>query len=92
MSREELEKGHLLPFRRAVDVGVPAVMAAHLLVEAWDPEHRVTASRAVLEGLLRGQLGFEGVIVTDDLEMGAVIGDGEDPGEAAAAPSCVFCG
>lgn len=85
LSREELEKGHLLPFRRAVDVGVPAVMAAHLLVEAWDPEHRVTASRAVLEGLLRGQLGFEGVIVTDDLEMGAVIGDGEDPGEAAAA-------
>lgn len=61
----------LLPFRRAVAAGVAAVMTAHLQVPAWD--HRpATLSHVALTGWLRRRLGYEGVIITDDLEMGAI--------------------
>ncbi len=63
----------LLPFRRAVAAGVPALMTAHLLVPEWDGLP-ATLSGKILGGLLRGELKFEGVVMTDDLEMGAIVG------------------
>ena len=48
------------------------IMTAHLLVPALDPAMPATLSRPILEGILRRQLGFQGVIITDDLEMKAV--------------------
>ncbi|MGC3002047.1 glycoside hydrolase family 3 protein, partial [Streptomyces sp. G35A] len=62
----------LPPFIAAMDAGVRAVMAGHLLVPAYDDRWPATLSRAVLHDLLRGELGFTGLIVTDALEMGAV--------------------
>ena len=69
----------LLPFRRAVAAGVPVIMTAHLQVPAWEVQ-TATLSPVALKDWLRQRLGFTGVIVTDDLEMGAVAG-------AAAAPA-----
>ncbi|MDT0541813.1 MULTISPECIES: glycoside hydrolase family 3 N-terminal domain-containing protein [Streptomyces] len=62
----------LPPFRAALDAGVRAVMSGHLLVPAYDPRLPATLSRRILDGLLRQELGFDGMIVTDAIEMGAV--------------------
>jgi beta-N-acetylhexosaminidase len=70
--RDGLE-GALLPFRAAVEAGVQAVMTAHILVPALD-EVPATISRRVLTGLLRQELGFDGLVVTDALEMRAIAG------------------
>ncbi|GAA3418346.1 glycoside hydrolase family 3 protein [Streptosporangium vulgare] len=64
----------LRPFRAAVEQGVRTVMTGHLLVSALDPAMPATLSRPVLHDLLRVELGFEGVIVTDGIEMAAVSG------------------
>ncbi len=63
----------LLPFRRAVAAGAPVIMTAHLQVPAWDCP-TATLSPAALKDWLRRRLGFKGVIITDDLEMGAIAG------------------
>lgn len=62
----------LLPFRRAAAAGVPMVMTAHLLVPQWDAHRPATLSRKILQEKLREEVGFDGVIITDDLEMGAI--------------------
>ncbi len=67
----ELE-GDLAPFRSAIDAGVAMIMTSHTLYPAFDPDHHATVSEKILTGILRRNLGFDGVIVTDDLEMGAV--------------------
>ncbi|WP_336211272.1 glycoside hydrolase family 3 protein [Nonomuraea sp. LPB2021202275-12-8] len=64
----------LRPFRAAIEEGVRAVMTGHLLVPTYDPELPATLSPKVLTGLLREELGFEGLIVTDGIEMAAVSG------------------
>jgi beta-N-acetylhexosaminidase len=61
----------LLPFRAAVDAGVQAVMVGHLLLPALD-EVPASISPAIVSGLLRRELGFEGLVLTDALEMAAV--------------------
>ena len=63
----------LLPFRAAVDAGVQAVMTGHLLVPELD-DAPATISRPILSGLLRSELGFGGLIVTDALEMRGISG------------------
>jgi beta-N-acetylhexosaminidase len=72
-SRADLETVELVPFRAAVGAGVRAVMTGHLRVPALDTE-LATVSRPISTGLLRESLGFNGVIVTDALEMKAVSG------------------
>ena len=63
----------LLPFRRMIAAGAcDAVMSAHVFNAALDPVHPATLSPAVLTGLLRGTLGFKGLIVSDDMQMGAI--------------------
>ncbi|MEV0154448.1 glycoside hydrolase family 3 N-terminal domain-containing protein [Micromonospora sp. NPDC050686] len=69
---EQLRSGELVPFRAAVAAGVQAVMTGHLLVPALDPVLPATLSPYVLGGLLREELGFQGVVVTDAVEMRAV--------------------
>ncbi|MET7334110.1 glycoside hydrolase family 3 N-terminal domain-containing protein [Nonomuraea sp. NPDC005650] len=64
----------LLPFREAIKEGVRAVMTGHLLVPSYDAGLPATLSPKVLTGLLREELGFEGMIVTDGIEMAAVSG------------------
>ena len=71
--RAALEEVELRPFRAAIEAGVQAVMTGHLLVPAIDPELPATLSRAVLTGLLRDDLGFEGAVITDGIEMRAVV-------------------
>jgi beta-glucosidase len=72
--RERLEAVELPPFRRAIAAGVASVMTAHLLLPALDPHLPATLSPAVLDGLLRRDLGFDGLIVTDALVMEAIAG------------------
>ncbi|HIE04557.1 MAG TPA: beta-N-acetylhexosaminidase, partial [Candidatus Latescibacteria bacterium] len=71
-STERLRKVELLPFSKAVDAGVRAVMTTHIVFEALDPELPATVSPKVLTDLLRGEMGFDGVVVTDCLEMKAM--------------------
>lgn len=80
-SLEELRKRDLLPFRRAVEEGVPAVMTAHILYERIDPEYAATLSPRFIRGLLRRELGFDGVVITDGFSMGALT-EGFDRREA----------
>ena len=71
--REELEKCELLPFRRAIEAGIPAIMTSHVLFPALEPDRLpATMSRRILTGLLRGELGFKGVIISDCMEMQAI--------------------
>ncbi|MGW2329816.1 glycoside hydrolase family 3 protein [Streptomyces sp. NPDC001700] len=69
---QEIARAALPPFIAAMEAGVRAVMTAHLLVPAYDPVLPATLSRRVLVDLLRDELGFTGLVVTDAIEMGAV--------------------
>ncbi len=77
-----LQQIEIPPFKAAIAAGVDSVMSAHLAIPAWDSQHPATLSKSILTGRLRQQLGFEGIIVTDALVMGA-IAKRYDPGEAA---------
>jgi beta-N-acetylhexosaminidase len=79
VDRARLDRVELVPFRQAIAAGVPAIMLAHLLVPALDPTPELPASlsRRVVTDLLRNELGFGGIILTDDLEMGALATIGE---------------
>ncbi len=72
----------LAPFIEVIGEGIAALMTAHLLVPALDPVRPATLSRAILSDLLREQLGFAGLIMSDDLLMQG-IADTTPPGEAA---------
>jgi beta-N-acetylhexosaminidase len=78
----------LVPFRAAVDAGVRAVMTGHLLVPELD-DRPATVSEPIVSGLLRGDLGFEGLVITDALEMKAV---SETVGVAEAAVLALAAG
>ncbi|MDX3577622.1 MULTISPECIES: glycoside hydrolase family 3 protein [unclassified Streptomyces] len=67
-----LAERELTPFRAAIAAGTRAVMSAHILVPALDPAHPATLSPRVLTALLRDELGYDGLIVTDGMEMQAV--------------------
>ncbi|WP_153183291.1 glycoside hydrolase family 3 protein, partial [Streptomyces sp. E5N91] len=69
-----LAERDLVPFRAAIAAGSRAVMSAHILVPALDPELPATLSRRILTDLLRGELGYDGLIVTDGIEMKAIAG------------------
>ncbi len=71
---DEIEHVELPPFQAAVAVGVGTVMTAHVLYPALDEEAPATMSRRILDGILRRRMGYDGVIVSDDLEMKAVRG------------------
>ncbi|HEU0163673.1 MAG TPA: glycoside hydrolase family 3 protein [Thermomicrobiales bacterium] len=70
-SRERLDAVELAPFRAAIAAGVPGVMTTHILFPELDQDP-ATLSRAILTGVLRNDLGFDGVIFTDSLSMAAI--------------------
>ncbi|MCT4368755.1 MAG: glycosyl hydrolase family 3 [Synechococcaceae cyanobacterium MAG-AL2] len=80
--RERLDAVELPPFRQAIAAGVASVMTAHLQLPALDPQRPATLSAAVLDQLLRQDLGFAGLVVTDALVMEAIAGQW-GAGEAA---------
>lgn len=67
-----LRQRDLVPFAEAARSGAPAIMTAHIVLQAVDRDRPTTVSSKVLTGLLRRELGFQGLIVTDALEMAAV--------------------
>ncbi|WP_405642061.1 glycoside hydrolase family 3 protein [Streptomyces uncialis] len=69
-----LDVRDLDPFRAAIAAGTKAVMSAHILVPALDADLPATLSRRILTGLLREELGYDGLIVTDGMEMEAISG------------------
>ena len=76
-----LRSHDLPPFEAAIEAGVPMVMVGHLLYPAIDPERPASLSPEAI-GMLRGELGFDGVVITDDLAMAGASG-GEPPARAA---------
>ncbi|MER6246149.1 glycoside hydrolase family 3 protein [Streptomyces griseorubiginosus] len=74
VDREVLLERELRPFRAAIAAGTRAVMTAHILVPALDRDRPATLSHPVLTELLRGELGYTGLIVTDGMEMRAIAG------------------
>ncbi|QQK74795.1 glycoside hydrolase family 3 protein [Salicibibacter cibarius] len=80
--REELEELHLPPFQSAIDAEIDSIMTAHIIIEAIDPDLPATLSEDVLTGLLREDMDFDGLIVTDDMAMEAIT-DNWGAGEAA---------
>jgi beta-N-acetylhexosaminidase len=69
---EEIETVNLPPFRAAIDEGVSSIMTSHAIYPALDPDNPATLSYKILTDLLRGTLGFKGLVISDDLEMGAI--------------------
>src|SRR5580693_3521196 len=81
--RTRLDNLELVPFRAAIEAGVDSIMTGHIAVPALAPENLpATLSPAILTGLLRNELGFKGLVITDALGMGAIV-NGFGGGEAA---------
>ena len=82
-SRERLEQVELVPFRAAIAAGVKSVMIGHLFVPALDPASLpATISHSIIEGVLRKELGYDGLVVSDAFDMGGIT-EHFDAGEAA---------
>lgn len=79
---KELMKLELIPFERAIDQGADVVMVAHILIPELDKNNPASMSKSVITDVLRRQLGFTGVIITDDMTMGAIV-EHFDIGKAA---------
>lgn len=90
LSRAELAAMELPPFARAIRAGVAGVMVCHAVFEGLDPSHPASLSPAVITGLLRQEMGYEGLVLSDDLEMGAVLAD-LDPATAAVRSYLAGC-
>lgn len=84
-SLAQIKEIDLVPFQRAVAAGLAAIMTSHTIYTDLDPRTPATLSKIVLQGLLRDELGFDGLIITDDLEMGAIENDRSVAGAAVQA-------
>lgn len=71
-SLEELEQLELVPFKRSIAGGAEAVMSAHIMYPKIDPEFPATLSKTILTNVLRKNLNFDGIIITDAMEMHAI--------------------
>ncbi|PWT81620.1 MAG: beta-N-acetylhexosaminidase [Blastocatellia bacterium] len=82
---ERLRQVEFVPFRAAIEADVATMMTAHVFLPALDEERPATLSKRVVSELLRGELNYEGVILSDDLEMKAVAGQYAVPSAAVMA-------
>jgi beta-N-acetylhexosaminidase len=80
---DRFNKIELYPYKRLIEAGIDAIMVAHCIYPHIDPDQISTVSRKVVTGILRDQLGFQGMITTDSITMGALI-DRYGIGEACA--------
>lgn len=69
---DRLEAVELIPFKAAIAADVAAIMTAHILIPSLDAEHPGTLSPAIVTGLLKTRLGYQGLVLSDDLEMKAI--------------------
>lgn len=88
-SMERLEENELMPFAIAISNDIPAIMVGHLAVNVIDKKTPASLSYPILTGLLRQTMGYDGVIITDDLGMGAIR---KDYSQAEAAVLAVKAG
>jgi beta-N-acetylhexosaminidase len=89
-SRERMSEVHLAPYKALIAAGLPAIMLAHSIFPGIDPESEIaTLSKAVIHDVLRGELGFDGVIMTDSFTMGGLVAKYE---VAEAAIRCIVHG
>ncbi|MEL6947805.1 MAG: beta-N-acetylhexosaminidase [Pseudomonadota bacterium] len=84
--REQIIETDMAPFRNFLSI--PMAMTAHVVYTALDPKNPATTSKTVIEDIIRGELGYEGLIMTDDLSMGALSGDFADRAKASFAAGC----
>jgi len=82
---ERLREVEFVPFRAAVDAEVATMMTAHVLVPSLDEQQPASLSRTIVTTILRQELRYEGVILTDDLDMKAIAGDYTAPAAAVLA-------
>ena len=87
---EQLQDCDLLPFRSAIDAGAPMIMVGHMTMTAIDSENPASLSREIVTGILRAQLGYDGIVITDAMNMGA-IADSYTSGEAAVKAFAAGC-
>ena len=71
-SKDDLEKSELLPYVSAIKNGIDAIMTGHIIYTALDKKYPATLSKVILQDLLRKELGFEGLIISDSIEMNAI--------------------
>jgi beta-N-acetylhexosaminidase len=93
---EEIQETNLPPFMAAIDEGVSAIMTSHAIYAAMDSERPATLSPTILNGFLREKMAFDGLIVTDDLEMGAIaehwgVAEGASEAFEAGADILLIC-
>ncbi|SEI12970.1 MULTISPECIES: glycoside hydrolase family 3 N-terminal domain-containing protein [unclassified Leifsonia] len=91
LSAQQLRERELVPFRAVIDAGARAVMTSHILLPQLDAALPATLSPAVLDGMLRGELGFDGVVVSDALDMEGASGGGRGIPEAAVLALAAGC-
>lgn len=84
-SRSRLDEVELAPFRAAIAAGVGSIMTSHIMFPQIDPELPATLSPAILTGLLRSELGYDGLVITDCLEMKGLAGWGSAEAAVKAA-------
>lgn len=93
---ERLKSFELVPFQAAIENKADAVMIAHILMNSIDAENPSTLSKAVITDLLRDRMGFDGVVITDDMTMGAIlknynVGDAAVKSVAAGSDIILVC-
>jgi beta-N-acetylhexosaminidase len=85
-SREELDQRDFKPFKVLADM--PLAMTAHVVYAALDPDHPATTSRTIVQEIIRGAMGYDGLLMTDDLSMQALAGSFRERAEAAVRAGC----
>ena len=74
LPKDEIENIHIKPFKEAINIGLNAIMAAHVLYPQLDSENPASVSKKIINDILIDNLGFEGLIITDDMEMNGIKG------------------
>ncbi len=69
---DRIDRVELVPFKAAIEANVASVMTAHILIPALDDQQPATLSSRIIDGMLKRQLGYQGLVVTDDLSMKAI--------------------
>lgn len=84
-SLEELRSVEFLPFQSAIEADTDVILVSHLVLTTVEPEYPSTLSKPVVTGLLREELGYEGVVITDSLQMGSITENYSQPEAAILA-------